>query len=379
MKLVIVVPDGMCDIRYRALENLSPAEYAHTPALDNIVRRGRMGLVRTMRDGLPLGSLVGLLGILGYNPSHYFPLGRSIFEAHALGLSIDPADVVFRCNIVNVSQDDELVDFTAGQIDDEAALQYLSALQLPAQAELHHDLSYRNVLIFRNDPITVTDLKLHEPHEVVGRTIDGLMPHYRGQPFAPLQEIIRASRRNDRLLWPWGASRTREFPKFQFGICVVTALSFLFGLTEMLGGQAIMPAGATGFLGSDLGGKVAALTHALPDVDIGIIHCNAPDEEGHIRNLQGKVQAIEKIDRRVILPLVDYLAASGQPYRILICPDHYTCCQDGRHHGDPVPYVVAGYGINRNHNFSTYSEAESTENIIPVLESHRLIPTLWPT
>ncbi|MBK8616153.1 MAG: hypothetical protein IPN96_03375 [Anaerolineales bacterium] len=60
MKLVILIPDGMCDVQYEELGGLSPAEYARTPGMDEMVRRGSVGLMKTMHDGLPLGSLVGI-------------------------------------------------------------------------------------------------------------------------------------------------------------------------------------------------------------------------------------------------------------------------------------------------------------------------------
>lgn len=376
MKLVVVVPDGMCDLRYPALDNLSPAEYAHTPGIDKIIQRGHVGLVQTMYPGLPLGSLVGLLGILGYNPPEYFPVGRSIFEAHTLGLQLDASDVAFRCNIVRVSDEDYLADFTAGQIKEAAASQYLAELQLPPPFEIHHDLSYRNVLIYRNSPLTVTELELFEPHENVGNPIREIMPLYQNQPFEPLIELMLNSRRNGLMLWPWSASRARTFPQTSLNMCLVTALSFLYGMAEMVGVKAIIPPGASGYLGSNLRAKFEALVEQLPEIQVGLVHCNAPDEEGHINSLQGKVQAIEDIDREVICPLIDFLENGEEPYRLLICPDHYTCCADGRHRGDPVPYIVAGYGLERNHSMLTYSEVEAGRQTNGVLQSYRLLSTL---
>ncbi len=376
MKLVIIIPDGMCDLRYAVLNNLSPVEYARTPGIDKIIRRGHVGRVRTMYDGLPLGSLVGLLGILGYDPRLLFPLGRSIFEAHALGLKLSSSDVAFRCNIVRVSDDDRLVDFTAGQIDEAAADQYLAELQLTSPFEIHHDLSYRNVLIYRDCPLAVTDIRLYEPHENVGNRLDEIRPRYKNEPFKQLIEIIQTSRRNGLMLWPWGASRARTFPQLGFSMCMITALSFLYGMAEMLGAYAIKPPGTTGYLGSNLEAKTATLIEQLAEVDVGLVHCNAPDEEAHINNLQGKVQAIEDIDRLVINPLLNHLDSMGEPYRILVCPDHYTCCGDGKHRSDPVPYAVAGYGITPNHSLSTYSEVDSVEQIEGIIESYQLISSL---
>lgn len=373
MKLIIIVPDGLCDNRYPELDHLSPVEYARTPGLDRLVRQGQIGLARTMVEGLPLGSLVGLLGLLGYDPRAYFPLARAIFEAYALGLDLQPLDLAFRCNIVRVSSDDRLLDFTAGQIDDRAAHDYLATVALAPPFELHHDQSYRNVLLYRNCPWPVADLHLHEPHQTMGCSLWDLLPGCGGQPFQPLIDLMLTSRRDGLMLWPWGAGYKCSFPPLPYRLGLVTALSFLDGLGRMLGGQTFRPAGATGYLGSDLSAKRAALLACLPEVDVALIHCNAPDEEAHVRNLQGKVQAIEDIDRLVISPLLDDLATLNEPYRLLLCPDHYTCCADGKHHPGLVPYAVAGSGLSPNHPFVTYSEAAITRQAPEVVDSFQLI------
>lgn len=376
MKLVIVIPDGLSDIRYAELDYLSPVEYAHTPALDELVRRGPVGLTQTMYPGLPLGSLVGILGLLGYNPADYFPLGRAIFEAHALGLPLDQNDAAFRCNIVRIDHRDRLADFTAAQIDEATAEAYLSGILPPSPFELHHDLSYRNVLLWRNCPLDLTQLQLVAPHEVVGEPVARLLPRYQGEPLEPLIKLMLDSRQAGLMLWPWGASRKRQFPSVPFRLGAVTALSFVAGMVSCLGGEAVVPPGATGYLNSDLGAKCRALLEWLPDIDVGLIHCNAPDEEAHLGRLQGKVQAIEAIDRLVVGPLLKYLAGQHEPYRLLVCPDHYTCCLDGKHRSTPVPYTIAGAGLTANHPLSGYSEAGIGRVTTSIVKSYALLPAL---
>lgn len=375
IKLIIIIPDGACDIRYPELNHLSPLEYARTPGIDRIVQRGRVGMVQTMYKGLPLGSLVGILGILGYNPVEHFPVGRALFEAHTLGIQLNPADVAFRCNIVRINDQQQLADFTAGQIGNEAAQAYLRDISLPAPFELYHDVSYRNVLVWRGCSLPLQKLSLAEPHEHMGCSIEAILPRFRHQPYEPLTELIFSSRRSDLTLWPWGASRMRTFHPSPFKVGVVTGLSFLYGMTRMLGGQAVMPPGATGYLDTDLQAKLSALIRQLPDIDVGVIHCNAPDEEAHVKNLAGKIQAIEAIDAEVVTPLLEYIEDSASPYRIMICPDHYTCCTTGKHQPTPVPYAVAGYALKPNHRFTAYSETAISQVHQQVIQSHRLIPT----
>lgn len=376
MKLIIIIPDGMGDVRYPKLDNLSPAEYADTPGLDKIVRRGQVGLAQTMVAGLPLGSLVGILGLLGYPPLDYFPLSRSIFEAHALGIPLGAQDIAFRCNIVRLDRYQRLADFTAGQISEAAARDYLATVKLDAPFELYHDLSYRNVLIWRNCPFPAHELALMEPHENIGQAIDTLLPRHRNRIHMPLTHLIRTSYCQGLMLWPWGACQVATLPPVSYRLTIVTALSFVSGLTQSVGGQAIIPVGATGYLNSDLSAKCAALIDQLPELDVGIIHCNAPDEEAHIGSLAGKIRAIEAIDRLVINPLLRYLDASGEPYRLLVCPDHYTCCLDGRHRPDPVPFAVCGHHLTPNHHLNRYSETAIHRVATDPIKSHDLISHL---
>jgi 2,3-bisphosphoglycerate-independent phosphoglycerate mutase len=375
VKLFIIVPDGMADHRHAGLGNLSPAEYARTPGLDEVVRRGQIGLLKTMYSGLPLGSLVGLLGILGYHPPSYFPLGRSTFEAHALGINLSPRDIVFRCNVVGVSHEGDLTDFTAGQISDADANAYLANISLPDMIEIHHDLSYRNVLVYRDCPLDVERIMLYEPHENVGNPIDSLLPRYDGQPYQPFIDMMMASRRDERMLWPWGAGRVRTFPAAPFRLLTVTALSFLSGMTISLGGRSIIPPGATGYLGSHLDAKLQAALDNIDQFDVCLIHCNAPDEEAHIRSFKGKVRACEDIDRQVLAPLLRFLDGQPEPYRLIIAPDHYTITETGRHLPDLVPFCVMGHGLEPAHSLSAYSEAHITAANPPTIESYQLIPT----
>lgn len=377
MKFIIVVPDGMPDHRYAELGNCTPVEYAQTPGMDEIVRRGQVGMVKTMYDGLPLGSLVGILGILGYQPADYFPLGRSIFEARAKGIALSHNDLCCRCNIVRVNHANVLTDFTSGQISDADAREYLTTIKLSPHLEIHHDSSYRNILIYRDAPFAEQALALYEPHENVGNPIESIMPLYENKPFEPFIRLMRESRRGCLMLWPWGPGRLRAFPPLAYRLFTITALSFLYGLSVSLGGKAIIPPDTTGYRGSNFKNKLnAALAH-LADYDVCLIHCNAPDEEAHVNSVQGKVKSLEEIDQQLVMPLIDAMDQCGEPYRLLLCPDHYTVCGTGRHLPDLVPYTIAGNGLARNHTLTGYSETAIQDAVNHFIESRQLIPIYY--
>lgn len=347
MKLILIVPDGLPDQRYGILQDRSPVGAAYTPGMDTVARDGRLGLVQTMWDGLPLGSLTAFLGFLGIDPRDYPDLGRAALEALDLGIELGPRDVVFRCNIV--SANDTLVDFTAGQISDRAARVYLASLA--NKGDLHHANSYRNVWVWRDCPFGLGGLPSFPPHENMGRQISGML----GTMPPLLQSWVLSSYKRGLMLWLWGASAAASLPPVPYRLCVISAMGFLCGLAKAVGGTAITPPGTTGYINTDLKAKFSALEQALLNHDVVIVHCNAPDEEAHVGNLPGKVAAITDIDRDIVVPALSLL---GKHDRLMVCPDHYTYTSSKIHGGETVAYAIMGHGIVADSNQAYSEQAE---------------------
>jgi 2,3-bisphosphoglycerate-independent phosphoglycerate mutase len=138
MKHVIFCIDGMADFPLPALGNRTPMEAARTPHLDRLARQAAFGRAQTSFPALPCGSPVANLEILGYDPAKYHPNGRSSFEALAAGTRLRPGDISFRCNLVTISDDGRIADFTAGQIDTDVAAELVWAYEVgDAKMELY--------------------------------------------------------------------------------------------------------------------------------------------------------------------------------------------------------------------------------------------------
>src|SRR3989338_5676875 len=101
MKYVVVLGDGMPDRPIPEWNQMTPLERAATPTLDRLVSEGELGLVDVIPNGMPPGSDVGHLSVLGYDPKRYYT-GRAPIEAAAMGIDLGPADVAFRCNLVTL-------------------------------------------------------------------------------------------------------------------------------------------------------------------------------------------------------------------------------------------------------------------------------------
>ena len=169
MKYVVLVGDGMSDFPLDELDGHTPLEVAQTPHMDDLARRGQLGLARTIPDGMPAGSDIGNMSIFGYDPRRYYT-GRGPLEAINMGIDLADNDVAFRCNTVCI-QDGVMADFSAGHIpsdesrplmrtlDEELGREAFSyELQSGEQGTVHID----HVLEYNRDPRYMRDLLLYK-------------------------------------------------------------------------------------------------------------------------------------------------------------------------------------------------------------------------
>jgi 2,3-bisphosphoglycerate-independent phosphoglycerate mutase len=103
------------------------------------------------------------------------------------------------------------------------------------------------------------------------------------------------------------------------------------------------------------------------------MHVEAPDEAGHVGDVEEKVKAIEMFDKLVVGPIVEELKSSGE-YRALVLPDHLTPISLRTHVSDPVPYAVCGTGIACG-GASAYSEAEAEKHGDLIENGFELLPS----
>ncbi|MFA4965350.1 MAG: cofactor-independent phosphoglycerate mutase [Thermoleophilia bacterium] len=347
-KRVLLVPDGMADEPQAALGGRTPLEAAATPAMDALARAGAVGLVRTVPEGMPPGSDVANLAVLGYDPAAVFS-GRSPLEAASIGVELGPGDVSYRCNFVSVV-DGVLRDNTAGHIGSEDGRRCVAALQAALGGgpfEFHAGVSYRNLLVWRGGAA----VPCTPPHDILDQPVAGYLPGVAagvaGSPEAAALSGLQ--RRADEVLaavrpatqaWFWGEGTVPRLPLFRdlYGLsaAVVGAVDLVRGIGRLAGLDIVDVPGATGDLHTDYGAKARAAVAALADHDLVWVHVEAPDEAAHMGDLQEKVRAIERVDAEVLAPLV---AALPRP-DVLVLPDHSTPLATRTHAGGPVPFVA---------------------------------------
>ncbi|HZP27600.1 MAG TPA: phosphoglycerate mutase, partial [Acidimicrobiia bacterium] len=68
VKYVVLVPDGCADEPIAALGGRTPLQAAEMPNLARLAAAGEVGRAAVIPPGLPPGSDVGNMAILGYDP-----------------------------------------------------------------------------------------------------------------------------------------------------------------------------------------------------------------------------------------------------------------------------------------------------------------------
>ena len=111
MKYIVVLGDGMADEPITQLGEKTPLEYANTPLMDELASKGEMGLVKTVPDCMKPGSDVANLAVLGHDPTKNYS-GRSPLEALSVGVQMEEDDVVFRANIVTLTEEEPFAEKT---------------------------------------------------------------------------------------------------------------------------------------------------------------------------------------------------------------------------------------------------------------------------
>jgi 2,3-bisphosphoglycerate-independent phosphoglycerate mutase len=101
----------------------------------------------------------------------------------------------------------------------------------------------------------------------------------------------------------------------------------------------LVPEGTTGDVDTDLAAKRDAVLHALAEGRLRtVVHVGGADEAAHRLDPDGKITFLERVDRELLAPLSDVVAAAGATLRV--CPDHGCDPLTGRHSADPVPHVT---------------------------------------
>ena len=396
MKYIVILGDGMADEPMDILGGKTPMECADTPTMDAMACAGRMGMVQNVPSGMAPGSDVANLSVLGYDPARSYS-GRSPLEALSVGVDMEEDDVIFRANIVTLTEEEPypektILDHSSGEISTRDADVLMDTIRQNFQSErirFYTGTSYRHIMVWKQGKV----VPLEPPHDHLGTKIGPWLP---GEPMLkklmeesfpllnshPLNvERAKAGKNKANSLWFWGAGTKPSLQNFEekTGLkgAMISAVDLLKGIAVGAGMKVYQVPGATGSIDTNYEGKAQAAVKALLEdgCDFVYVHVEAPDEMGHQGLVKEKIQSISDLDHRLIAVVKEAMDASGEDYRMLILPDHPTPIRVRTHTGDPVPYLL--YDSTRQEKkLAIFSEAEARAAGVYQPDGYKLIDEL---
>lgn len=364
MKYIVMLGDGMADWPRPELGGKTPLDAAKKPNMDYLAQHGTVGLARTVPEGMSPGSDTANLSVIGYDPRVCYT-GRSPLEAVSMGIEMGPNDLSYRCNVVELSdtenyEDATMIDYSCEEIPTEESTVLINFLNEHFQTETMHlypGVSYRHCLLLKDAKPGST---CTPPHDITGKPIRDCLPG--GEHGVMLLDLMKRSRellrdhpvnksRVERGLrpvsscWFWGEGTRPGLTNFEetYGVkgAVISAVDLLKGIGLCAGMKSIDVPGATGTIDTNFDGKAkAAIDFLRNEGDLVYIHVEAPDECGHHGQSEEKVRSIELIDEKILGPVIEAMRADGEPFAVLLAPDHPTPLEVMTHVSDPIPFVL---------------------------------------
>lgn len=398
MKYIVILGDGMADEPVGDLNGKTPLMAAEKPTMDGLAKKGLIGLAQTIPEGLAPGSDTANLSVMGYDPKKYYT-GRSPLEAISMGVELKDEDISFRCNLVTLSEEEGayedrvIKDHGASDISTEESkilIEYLRQKIETSDTRLYPGVSYRHLLVWHEGS---TEIALTPPHDIRDQCIQKHLPKGEHE-----EEILNMMKRSYELLknhpinqqrkakglnpansiWIWGEGTKPQLPSFEnkYGLkgTMISAVDLLRGIAISGGLSVKNVEGATGTIHTNFEGKAMAAVEALKNgQDFVYVHIEAPDECGHAGNLKEKIQSIEYIDKRVVSIIVKEMEKWGEPYKMLITPDHPTPLRICTHTSDPIPFLIYNSQEPSEKSEQSYDEECAKNSGFFIEKGHRLM------
>jgi 2,3-bisphosphoglycerate-independent phosphoglycerate mutase len=401
MKAIVIVGDGMGDRPLAELNGKTPLEVAAKPSLNWLAERGICGIMDVIAPGIPPGSDVAHLALLGYDAENVYS-GRGAFEAIGFGVKIAPNDVALRCNFATVDSDFTVVDRRAGRIatvDAARLAEEFKEIKLPGyedvQISLRNTVQHRAILLLRGTQLS-TMVSDSDPYKV-GKKVSEVHPlddtaeaRNTAQILNELTQHFHKILKNHPLniereragLFPAnivlfrGAGKLPNLTPLSslYGIsaAAISAMPLVKGVCKAAGMELIPVSGATGTYNTDVLAKARTAVKALSSHDFVFVHVKATDIASHDSKINEKVRMIEKIDN-----LVGFLIRNidlSKTY-LAVTADHTTSSRTREHEGDPVPVAIYGPEI-RTDDVKEFDERACAKGGLGRIRGKDLMPIL---
>src|SRR6266702_1102509 len=409
LPIIMVVMDGASG---RIGAERSPLETASTPNLDILTRRGSMGRMFTVGEGIAPESDAGVFSLLGYDPLETH-LSRGVVEALGAGVEFRDGDLALRAGFATV-KGDKLVDRRAGRNLSTPEAQKLGVtlnkevrLKSGVRFVFKPTVGHRAVVVFRADGHRFSsNISNFDPAYVRKGNISLAQPgvkEYDIPKCEPLDDSdeavvsaalvnefgfkartildnhpVNETRRRDGmvpahfvLMRDAGTSKP-QVQGFQAkgGVdsLMVADLPAELGIGRLLGMDVRELEPGTGL--DDYRKRAELVLDSVGRFGFVYVHLKGPDEPGHDGLFDLKKERIEEIDKGFFSVLVKSARFSGLV--VAVTCDHSTPVEDKGHSDDPVPVLVLG-GKTKPDGSSRFTEREAMKGEAGNLEKGKML------
>jgi len=408
----MVVLDGASD---RPGPEKTPLEIAQTPNLDSLVKRGSLGQLHTVGQGIAPESDAGVFSLLGYDPLTT-PISRGVVEALGANLPFHDGDLAFRAGFATV-EGDRLIDRRAGRnlptgeaVKLGAALNQELRLKERIPFEFRPTVGHRAVQVFRassrkfsSNVSNFDPAYLRQGNISIAQPGKGPYDIPKCEPLDQSEESVRSAalvnefgfkarqvldrhpvneerrRRNQLpanfvLLRDAGTSRPkvqRFAEKWGLNPVMIADLPAELGIGKLLGMTLEeLPAGNSV---EDYRRRAELVLSLIAKFDFVYVHLKGPDEPGHDGLGDEKARRIEDIDKGFF----SVIAENGLPDVVLcVTCDHSTPWRTKGHSDDPVPYLLKGGSIASDGSARFTEKEGGTGKLVHLDKGWRLMTTV---
>ena len=395
----------MADSPLKELEYKTPLEFANTPNMDYVAKKGMNGLIYSVSPEVAPGTAEALLSLFGYDLDKKFE-GRGPFEALSCGLDVKPNDLAFRCNFATSNDGSRIVDVRAGRINEgteelskaiqdnlhdldgikiffSESMSFRSALVLKGRglsANVKYPLNFmeEGVDLFAENWFSPSDSseEAQKTSQILNQFIKKSYEILKDHPINI--ERIKEQKLPANIIIPWSGGKLPQLEpfseKWNIKSGCVAAVAVVKGLCKHIGMKIVDVPGATGYIDTNTKAKGDFAVDLFKNsYDLVFLHVEGPDEAGHDGDIAGKIKIIEKIDKMLgdiirRIPL--------EKTCIILLSDHHTPIEVRDHTSDPTPITIFSPNIDGDE-VTSFSEKAASKGSLSIIKGKELPPFLY--
>ncbi|MCX8182699.1 MAG: alkaline phosphatase family protein [Candidatus Methanomethyliaceae archaeon] len=415
--LLYVLLDGLGDLPVKSLGDRTPLEASDHPSMDSLAKRGVSGIVYTVGKGIAPESDVAVISMLGYDPIKTYT-GRGPIEVFGSGMVMDNGDLAVRCNFATVDDNLNIIDRRVGRslsngearVLADAINRSVSLESHPATFEFKNTVGHRAVLLIKSEEgplsgnITNTDPAYQRLEGLGIASTNFVNKVIKCEPLDNSEEARRAAelleeftRKSHEVLkdHPLNLIRIKEgkppanailsrdagskLPNFQhikdkYGreFASMVEMPVERGIALLCGMDLVELPPQTGDQAWDYRKRAELASELVETYGAVYVHIKGPDEPAHDGNCEGKIRAIEMIDKHFFGNLDLDLSETV----VAVTSDHATPCLLKAHSSDPVPLMVSGGGI-KNDGTAVFTESQCAKGSLGNMNGQEVLTRIF--